>query len=72
MAMFYPVDRSPIEPFAPLRLEPPSSLTQDYPPDKDVNCLLLGCGDAQSILFTIYGDENKGIPRFIDIIAYPR
>jgi hypothetical protein len=60
MAMFYPVDVSPIEPFAPLRFDPTSSLTQDFPPGKDVNCLLLGCGDPIHILFTIYNDERKG------------
>lgn len=68
MAMFYPVDCSPIEPFTPLRFEPPSSLIQDYPPDKDVNALLLGCGDARNILFTIYEDENKGKPRLTDVM----
>jgi hypothetical protein len=58
--MFYPADVSPIEPFSPLRFDPTSSLTQDVPPGKDVNCLLLGCGDPIHILFTIYNDERKG------------
>jgi hypothetical protein len=58
--MLYPVDASPRDPFSPIRFEPATSFTQDIPLGKDVNCLLLGCGDPRNILFTIFGDEGTG------------
>ena len=36
------------------------SLTQDLPPGKQANCLVLGNGDPRNILFTLYNEENEG------------
>ena len=36
------------------------SLTQDLPPGKQANCLVLGNGDARNILFTLFNDQNNG------------
>ena len=58
--MLYPVDACRRNPFSPIRFEPATSFTQNIPPEKDVNCLLLGCGDPRNILFTVFGDEDTG------------
>jgi len=36
------------------------SLTQDLPPGKPANCLLLGNGDARNILYTLQYEESNG------------
>ena len=61
MAVPYAVDASLFEPFSPIRSEPPASLMQDIPPGvKSAHCLLLGCGDPGTILFTLFGEEGIG------------
>jgi Domain of unknown function (DUF4470) len=57
--MLYPVDASARTDFSPIRFEPSTSFIQDIPPGKNVNCLLLGCGDPRNILFTLFGDEGS-------------
>jgi hypothetical protein len=60
MAMLYPIDETPRANFVPFSSRSVTSLTQDVPPNKNVNCLLLGCGDPRSILLTVFGDEHTG------------
>ncbi|OJJ43643.1 hypothetical protein ASPZODRAFT_74025 [Penicilliopsis zonata CBS 506.65] len=45
---------------------PAVCLTQSCPPDHDAALLLLGCGDARSVLFTAYADPGAG-KRNLDI-----
>jgi Domain of unknown function (DUF4470) len=61
MAMIYPANASPFKVFSPLANEPPFALAQNLPFDCDANILLLGCGDARKILFSIFSDENESI-----------
>jgi len=44
--------------FYPLGNTPAVCLTQDIPREQKANVLLLGCGDARSILFTSYSDSG--------------
>ena len=45
--------------FYPLGNTPPISVTQDLPPGKVANILLLGCGDARNVLFSCYADPDR-------------
>lgn len=51
--------------FYPIGNTPATCLTQDIPPGKAANLLLLGCGDARSILYTTYADASVK-PRELD------
>ena len=46
--------------FYPLGNTPAVCLTQDLPPELDADVLLLGCGDARSVLYTIYVNTEQG------------
>lgn len=45
--------------FYPLGNTTPNDLTQTLPPDEDAEILLLGCGDARNVLFTVHSDQGK-------------
>ncbi|KAK2802196.1 hypothetical protein FQN51_004878 [Onygenales sp. PD_10] len=51
--------------FYPIGNTPAVCLTQDVPDNDTANILLLGCGDARSILYTCYMN-SKAEPRIID------
>jgi hypothetical protein len=36
------------------------SLARDMPPEKDINLLLLGCGDPRNVLFTLFCEPDTG------------
>lgn len=38
----------------------PVNLTQALPPDQDAAVLLLGCGDARNIIFSVYAGSRSG------------
>ncbi|TFK53871.1 hypothetical protein OE88DRAFT_1624769 [Heliocybe sulcata] len=42
--------------FYPIGNTPAVCLTQDLPPGQSADVLLLGCGDARNVLYTIYSD----------------
>jgi len=44
----------------PVGNTPAVCLTQDLPPEEKARILLLGCGDARSVLFTSYADTKFG------------
>jgi len=44
--------------FYPIGNTAPSCFTRDLPPETDADILLLGCGDARSILYTIHSDHG--------------
>ena len=44
--------------FYPIGNTPAVSLTQNFPPEKKADVLLLGCGDIRHILFTIHTDRG--------------
>jgi hypothetical protein len=50
--------------FYPIGNTAATCLTQDLPPGKQANCLLLGNGDARNILYTIFSEENNGMSHF--------
>lgn len=50
----YPIDI--LRFFYPLGNTPAVCLTQELPPEKQADVLLLGCGDVRSILFTAFAD----------------
>jgi len=58
--MAYQANTSPSQSWRPFASQPPVSLTQNLAPEIDAKILLLGCGDARNILFTIFSDENEG------------
>jgi len=62
--MAYQANVSPFQSWRPFAREPAISLTQNLPPEIDAKCLILGCGDARNILFTIFNDENDRIFSF--------
>ncbi|PKY05703.1 hypothetical protein P168DRAFT_309941 [Aspergillus campestris IBT 28561] len=45
--------------FYPVGNTPAVCLTHPLPPEQDAHLLLLGCGDARNVLFTIYADLRK-------------
>jgi hypothetical protein len=67
--MAYQANASPRQSWCPFASEPPVSLTRNLAPEIDAKILLLGCGDARNILFTIFGDENERIISFLLSIA---
>ena len=38
---------------------PATCLTQELPPNQAAQILLLGCGDARNILFTVYAEIDR-------------
>ncbi|KAF9480196.1 hypothetical protein BDN70DRAFT_857261 [Pholiota conissans] len=58
--MAHPVTWSKSAMFFPIRDTLPICLTQTLSPEKNANILLLDCGDARSILFTVYADLCDG------------
>ncbi|RMD41817.1 hypothetical protein DV735_g3339, partial [Chaetothyriales sp. CBS 134920] len=50
--------------FYPIGSSPAVCLTRHLPPEQDADILLLGCGDARNILFTL---AQQQIPRDLDI-----
>lgn len=42
--------------FNPLSTSAPTCLTEYLPPEQDAHVLMLGCGDARSVLYTVYID----------------
>jgi len=60
-SMAYQANASPFQSWRPFAREPAISLTQNLAPEIDAKILLLGCGDARNILFTIFTDENERI-----------
>ncbi|RMZ85232.1 hypothetical protein DV738_g441, partial [Chaetothyriales sp. CBS 135597] len=50
--------------FYPIGNTPPVCLTRFLPPEQDADILLLGCGDARNILFTL---SQQQIPRQMDV-----
>jgi hypothetical protein len=69
MAMFYPIESTPLMHFSPLRHEPATSLTQHLPPRASAKCLLLGCGEPRNILFTVFNDEHDGTNLLMRVLA---
>lgn len=53
--------------FDPIGNTPAVSLTQDLPPQKNADVLLLGCGDVRHILFTIHTEHLAHTRRSFDI-----
>ena len=47
--------------FYPIGNTPAVSLTQDLPYRQAAHILLLGCGDARNILYTIHADAGPGM-----------
>lgn len=64
MSMQYPINVAPFKEYSPLGSDPVLSLTHDLPPGMDADCLLLECGDARNILYTIFCEEDNG-PLFL-------
>jgi hypothetical protein len=60
MTMLHPPYVSPMQWFFPMGQTAAVSLTQDLPPGKQANCLVLGNGDARNILFTLFNEQNSG------------
>ncbi|KAG2013101.1 hypothetical protein CC2G_010040 [Coprinopsis cinerea AmutBmut pab1-1] len=46
--------------FYPTGNTPATSLTQNLAPEEDAKILVLGCGDARSVLYTIHADQRVG------------
>jgi hypothetical protein len=67
MSMQFPVNVAPFRKYSPLRTVPPVSLTQDLPFGVDADCLLLGCGDARNILYTLFYEEDNGSLSILDL-----
>ena len=67
MSTAYQANASPFQSWHPIASEPAISLTRHLAPEIDAKCLLLGCGDARNILFTIFNDENERIFLFLII-----
>lgn len=53
--------------FYPIGNTPAVSLTQDLPPKKKADLLLLGCGDVRHILFTVHTEQHGRDPRPLDV-----
>lgn len=60
--MQHTVNVNPRPYFYPIGSTPAVCLTEQLPPGEQANCLLLGGGDPRDILFTIFNEENNGIP----------
>ena len=60
-----PIYADPFTTWRPLSMRPAWSLTQDLPPGERADVLLLGCGDPQNILFTIFCEEDNGEPAIV-------
>jgi hypothetical protein len=58
MAMNHPTYVSPMQWFYPFGNTAAVSLSQDIPPGKPMNALLLGNGDPRNILFTLFNDKS--------------
>ncbi|KAI0321948.1 hypothetical protein OF83DRAFT_1096596 [Amylostereum chailletii] len=54
--------------FYPIGNTPPVCLTQDIPPEQPADILLLGCGDARNVLFTVHcsGLDVNTLPQKLD------
>ena len=59
--MLHPTFITRVSFFYPLGNTPAVSLTQDLNPEQDAKILLLGCGDARNILFTVHTDGALGL-----------
>jgi hypothetical protein len=60
-----PVERfTDIYDIQPIGNTPATCLTQALPLRKPANVLLLGCGDARSILYTLYADPSAKSRKF--------
>ena len=64
MTLPYPIPAGPFRSFRPLGSTPAVSLTQNMPSEGKASILLLGCGDARNILFTIFYEEDNGNGRY--------
>ncbi|KAI6115967.1 hypothetical protein F5141DRAFT_1212573 [Pisolithus sp. B1] len=54
--------------FYPLGNTPAVCLTEDLPPERNADVLLLGCGDPRHILYTVYADASiSDEPRKLDV-----
>ncbi|CAI7623202.1 unnamed protein product [Penicillium glandicola] len=53
--------------FYPIGNTPAVSLTQDLPPKKNADLLLLGCGDVRHVLFTVHTEQQSRDPRLLDV-----
>ena len=51
--------------FYPVGNTPAVCYTQTVPPGKDATILLLGCGDARSVLFTIFAQSSCGMSKHL-------
>ena len=58
VAMLGPVYLDILTFFYPIGNTPAVSLTRDLSPEQKEDVLLLGCGDARNILFTLYTEQN--------------
>ena len=56
--MLRPVQLERASIYRPLSGTPATCLTQDLPLEQDATILLLGAGDARSILFTTFADPG--------------
>ena len=64
--MLHPPYVSPMQWFFPMGQTSAVSLTQDLPPGKHANVLVLGNGDARNILYTLFNEQNNGaLPRLV-------
>jgi Domain of unknown function (DUF4470) len=60
MSTVHALYAAPMQWFFPIGNTSAVSLTQDLPPGKKANCLLLGNGDPRNILFTLFIEQNNG------------
>lgn len=58
--MAHPLDWPGAYYFYPIGNTSAISLTRDLPPEDPANMLLLGCGDARNVLYTIYCEPEHG------------
>jgi Domain of unknown function (DUF4470) len=60
MSTQFPVYAEPFKKYTPIGKAPAVNLLQDLPLGLDARVLLLACGDAKSILYTIFCEEDSG------------
>jgi hypothetical protein len=61
MSMQFPVYAEPFKKYTPIRKAPAVNLLQDIPPGSDARILLLACGDAKSVLYSIFCEDDSGM-----------
>lgn len=59
--MYAPVVADILTFFYPIGNTPAVQLTRDLPRETSADILLLGCGDARNILFTVYAEHDSSM-----------